>query len=738
MKRRGFIITGGIIGGGLLVGVGGLSYVNRKIARYSGIGMGEGTSLNAFIRISPDNSFTLAISKTEMGQGVYTALPQLIAEELEVEMSQIKVMHPQAESPYANLFMAHESPRDPYGKLTMMQKVFAMVPNIVTGGSTSIRDEYDHLRVVGAMAREMLLAAAANKWDVNQSDCVAKKGIVTNRITNETMTYGDLAPDAAKEKAPEKPLLKDQKAFNIVGKPVNRLDIPEKVTGEAVFGLDVRLENMKYAVIRHPSQVAGKITSINNKDAIKKMPGVVDVVQIEEGVAVIADNTWHARTAADALELEEDSPVHQEAIPLLKASLEKEPSKIWENDGDIEEVLNNSDQLIESTYVVPYLAHACMEPLNCTVLVDGNRAEAWTGNQSSSFVMNGVSEGTGIAKDNITCHTTYLGGGFGRRGETDFVLEAAKVAKQLPGVPVQLVYTREEDMRNDTYRPAVVAKMTAGLGKDNVRGWKKKVGAQGALAGLFARNVPMMPMKPEDDPSSTEGMRKLPYRMDAAYTDLSTVDLPMTVGTWRSVGHSQNAFFTECFMDECAYALGKDPYDIRKEMLTTTPRHLGVLNKLAEISNWNIDPDPGVYRGLALHESFGSIVGEVVEIRLDGKKLNIQKVYCVIDCGRVVNPAIVESQMQSGIAYGLTAALYGEIQVKEGKIVQSNFPNYEMVRMSTMPEVITHIMKVDEYPGGVGEPGTPPIAPALCNAIFAATGERIKSLPLSKHGFVSV
>jgi isoquinoline 1-oxidoreductase beta subunit len=738
MKRRGFIITGGILGGGLLVGVGGITYVNKKIANYSGLGLGEGTSLNAFVRITPDNKITLAISKTEMGQGVYTALPQLIAEELEISMSDVQVVHPQPEGPYANLFMAHESPRDLYGKLTTMQKIFSLVPNIVTGGSTSVRDEYDHLRVVGAMAREMLVQAAANQWGVSKSDCLAKDGVVLNQSTGEELTYGTLAPEAAKVKAPEKPSLKARENFKLVGKSVPRIDIPEKVTGSAVFGLDVRLEGMKFAVIRHPSQVAGKIVSIKNKASIEAMPGVVGVIQIEEGVAVIASSTWHARKAADTLQLEEETPEHQEALPLLMASMDKEPAKVWENEGQIEDVLSKSEKVIESSYQVPYLAHACMEPLNCTVLIDGDSAEAWTGNQSTTFVINGVSEGAGISKDKIVCHTTYLGGGFGRRGETDFVLEAAKVAKHFPGVPIQLVYTREEDMKNDTYRPAVAARLTAGLSRDKILGWKKKVSTQGALAGLFSRNIPMMPMSAEDDPSSTEGMRELPYHMEAAYTDLSTVDLPMTVGTWRSVGHSQNAFFTECFMDECAHALGKDPYQTRREILTKHPRYLAVLDRLAEISNWNVDPDPGIFRGLALHKSFGSIVGEVVEISIDVKRLSIDKVYCVIDCGRTVNPAIIESQMQSGIAYGLTAALYGEIEVKKGRIVQSNFPNYEMVKMGTMPRVVTYIMEVDAYPGGVGEPGTPPIAPALCNAIFAATGERIKTLPLSKHGFVIV
>ena len=735
MKRRGFIITGGIIGGGLLVGIGGLTYLNKNIAKYSGYGMGEGHSLNAFVRIGADNTITLAVSRTEMGQGVYTSLPMLIAEELEVEMSQIKVVHPQPEGPYANLFMANETPRAIDGKLTMMQKIFAFIPNIITGGSTSIRDGYDHQRVVGAMAREMLLAAAAKRWDTQVTNCYAEKGFVINKQNQEKLSYGDLAAEAAQQKAPKNPPLKNRDQFRLVGKAVDRLDVPEKVDGTALFGLDVRPENLQYAVIKHPSQVGGTITAIDNKSEVQNLPGVTGVVLIEEGAVVVGNTTWHARQAADQLKVQEEKPEHVDAIQTLTAALNGEPSKVWENEGDIESVLGASDQVIEASYEVPYLAHACMEPLNCTVLVEGDRAECWTGNQSSTFIINGVAEGAGIAKDKIICHTTYLGGGFGRRGETDFVLKAAKVAKQFPGTPVQLVYTREEDMRNDFYRPAVVAKLSAGLDAKNVLGWKKKVATQGALADLLKRNVPMMPMKNEDDPSSTEGLRNLPYKMNASYTDLTTMDLPMNVGTWRSVGHSQNAFFAESFVDECAHAIQKDPYELRKELLVEAPRFSAVLDKLAEISSWSTPLAEGKFRGMAIHESFGSIVGEVAEITLDDKNIKVEKVYCVIDCGRTVNPGIIETQMQSGIVYGLTAALYGEVHVKDGKIVQNNFPNYQMLKMSTMPEVVTHIMEVDDVPGGVGEPGTPPIAPALVNAIFAGSGQRIRSLPLSRHGY---
>ena len=738
MKRRTFLIAGGAIGGGLLVGVGGFNYyVNKRMKEFSGIGMGDGESLNAYVRIRPDNTVVLAVPRSEMGQGVYTALPQLIAEELEVDFSKIEVVYPQSESPYTNFFMAEMKAVDFQSGLSTMQKIFSIIPNILTGGSTSVRDAYGYYQRMGAMAREMLIAAAAKEWQVSPSDCYAEKGFVFNKKNELKKSYGELAANASKEKAPDNPTLKKKSEYKVIGKSVDRYDIPVKVTGKAIFGLDVRVPNMKFAVIRHAAFVGGKITAIKNLEAIQAMSGVVKVVQLEEFVAVIANDTWHAKMAANALELQEETNKelgHLDAIPSLKEALKGEPGKIWEDEGGIDQVIAKAAKVIDAEYMVPYLAHACMEPLNCTVLVEGDKAEAWTGNQSTTFVINGVSEGAGIDKDKIKTNITYLGGGFGRRGETDFVLKAAKIAKEIPGTPVQLVYTREEDMKNDFYRPAVVVQLKAALDDKNILGWKKKVGSQGALSQLFKRNVPLMTLNAEDDASATEGLRELPYKMSAAYTDLTCVDLPVNVGTWRSVGHSHNAFFSECFMDECAAALNRDPYELRKELLKDSPRYLAVLNKVAEMSKWS-EKVEGKFKGIAIHESFGSIVGEVAEISLTKKNIRVEKIFCVIDCGKMVNPRIIESQMQSGIVYGLTAALYGEISVKEGKIVQSNFPNYEMVMMNTMPHVEVSIIDSDEDPGGVGEPGTPPIAPALTNAIFAASGERIRSLPLSKWGY---
>lgn len=740
ISRRAFMITGGIVGGGLLVGVGGINMANKKIKEYSGTGMGDSESLNAWVHIHPDNTVSIAVARAEMGQGVYTALPMLIAEELEIELSQVKIIHAQAESPYTNTFMAAMKPRSLKNGLTMLQKVFSLVPNIMTGGSTTIRDGYDHQRAVGAMAREMLIAAAAKKWTVSSSDCYAEKGAVFNKKTKASLTYGELASDAAKEEQPDiaNTKLKPKSEFKLIGKPAKRLDIPAKVDGTAGFGLDVRVPNMKYAVMRHSAYPNGKITGINNEEEVKALKGVVGLVLIDEGVAVVADNTWTAKNAAAKLDLIDEENASYKGLDtwqVLKNAIKGHSDKISENIGDVEKAFTDASTVLEAEYQVPFLAHACMEPLNCTVLINGDKAEVWVGSQSPSFILNGVSEGADISKSNIKINIPYLGGGFGRRAETDFITKAAKVAKNFPGMPIQLVFTREEDMQNDYYRPAVYSTFKAGLSDKSIVGWKNEVAAQGPLAGLFARNIPMMPMSAADDPSTTEGARELPYNFGSSYVGLSVADLAPSVGTWRSVGHSQNAFFTESFLDECATKLNKDPFQFRKGLIKESPRHLAVLNKVAEISNWNSPLEEGKSRGIALHKSFGSYVAQVVEISVTDKKLKVDKVYCVIDCGRIVNPDTIEAQMQSGIVYGLTAAFYGEISVENGKIKQTNFPNYEMMKMRHMPEVITYIMDSDEYPGGVGEPGTPPIAPAVTNAIFNATGERIRSLPLSKHGY---
>ncbi len=740
--RRAFIATGGLAGVGLIVGVGGNIYLTKNAYKYSGKGFGDGHNLNAWIHIAPDNTITMAVPRAEMGQGVYTSVPMLIAEELEVNMADIKIMAPQPEPAYANTLVLIGEPKNIYSSLTFMEKVAHFLPLVATGGSTTVADGFDHLRATGATAREMLIQAAAEKWGVDKSQCYAENAHVVNQNNNDRLSYGELAEAASKIELPEIPKLKEKKDWKVLGKPIQRLDIPEKVTGEAQFGLDVRPENMLFAVIKHATYHDGVISAVSNQSEIEGMSGVKKVIILPKGVAavVVADNTWRARNAALAMEFDEtgnstlsSEEIAKHAEDVIANKIIAKPLEV----GDAAAVLNAAENVVEAKYDVPYLAHACMEPINATVLVNGDKAEVWAGHQGSSIMMDGVNAGAGIEKENITVHSMYLGGGFGRRAEIDMIVNAAYVAKQMEGTPVQLVYTREEDIRHEMYRPYVQSHFRAKLDESGaIEAWENKFALQSVGYSSIMRIKPAFAEPPEKDPSSSEGAANLPYDMKNALVAFGQLDLPIQVGNWRSVGSSQNAFFTESFMDECAHAAGKDPYQFRRSLLSKHPRFVAVLDKVAEISNWSTPLGENRFRGIALHKSFGSIVGEVAEITKVGEKeFSIDKFYCVIDCGRTVNPDTVEAQMQSGIIYGLTAALYGQITFSKGEVEQYNFPQYEMIRMDVAPTIDVHIMDVDEYPGGVGEPATPPAAPALTNALFAATGERIRSLPLQKHNY---
>lgn len=746
--RRAFMITGGLVGGGLIVGVGGNMYVNKKIKEFSGKGFGAGDSvMNAWISIAADNTITIAVPRAEMGQGVYTSVPMLVAEELEVNVNKVKIFHPQPESPYANTFLLSQKPRDIYKGLTVMEKLASILPVVGTGGSTTIVDGYDNMRAAGATAREALISAAADKWGVPTSDCYANDGHVINKGNKEQLSYGELAAAASEIKIDKIPQLKKQKDFKILGTPVRRLDIPDKVTGSAEFGIDVRKEDMLFAAIKHPEYLGGTISSIDNQSEIESMPGVEKVLLLEngQGVAVIANNTWRAKNGTIALEVTENSngsgDLHTESINLKMKQIIDNDEMIAtpENEGDVDAALAvEGANVIEATYDVPYLAQATMEPLNCTVLVDGEKAHVWTGHQAPSVVKSKVKEITKTKE--VDVNITYLGGGFGRRAEIDFIVKAAEIAAAVPGKPIQLSYTREEDMRYGMYRPTATSHFKAAIGADgSIEGWDNKMALQSVGNSSMNRIMPSQAPDPKDDPMSSEGAAHLPYATANRRVAFGHLDVPVQVGNWRSVGSSQNGFFTESFFDECATTAGQDPYLYRKSKLKNHPRFEAVLDKVAEISGWNNPKEEGVHLGIALHKSFGSIVGEVAKVRnLGGKKIAIEEFFCVIDCGRIVNPDTVEAQMQSGIIYGLSAAMYGKITIGGGKIIEGNFPEYEMVRMNVSPKFTVHIMEVDEYPGGVGEPATPPAAPALTNAIFAATGERIRSLPLIKHGYTFV
>lgn len=742
--RRNFLITGGVVGTGLVIGVAGLNmHVNKKIKQYSGTGMGDGDSLNAWVRIAPDNMVTVAVARAEMGQGVYTSLPMLLAEELEIPMQNIKVIHPQSESPYANTFMLTQKEPNAFKGYSTMEKLYAYLPIIGTGGSTSIPDGFNNMRYAGATAREMLRTAAADHWGITVDKVIASEGYLTNSLDNAKVSYGDMAEAASKVDLDELPTLKEREDWKLIGTKADRLDIPEKVIGTAEFGIDARPEGLLYAAMVHPSTIGGKITAIKNEEEVMAMDGVKKVVLTEYGAAVIADNSWRAKNATIVMELEEDTSGNESiSSESIQASLEQilteKPVATPENHGDVDAILSKAEKVVEATYKVPYLAHAAMEPLNCTIQISDQKVEAWLGHQAISVTQNVISEVTKIPKEDIKVNITYLGGGFGRRAEPDFVRKASAVAlaANMPGVPIQTLFTREEDMRNDMYRPAALSKFKATMDSyGDFTAWDNMMALQSVSNSSMSRIMPSMAPEPKDDEATTEGAAHLPYLMKNRRVAFGNYDSPIQVGIWRSVGSSQNAFFTESFMDECAHAAGLDPYEFRKTKLTDQPRFKAVLEKVAEMSDWGAKD--GKYRGIALHKSFGSIVGEVCELsKIGEKEFSIDKFTAVIDCGMYVNPDTIEAQIEGGIVFGLSAAIYGEITWNNGKVVQGNFPQYEMVRMNVSPTVNVHIMEVDAYPGGVGEPGTPPAAPALANALFAATGERIRELPIIKSGYV--
>lgn len=755
ITRRAFIITGSVVGGGLAVGIGGgLFYANSRMNQFSEVGMGEGISLNAWVRIRPDGTIAMSVPRAEMGQGVTTSLPMLMAEELEVDLEQIEIIHPQFAPAYTNTVLVANANRGedasiPTSLPEMIAKLAYMVPYVGTGGSTTIRDAYVQYRVIGAATREMLIEAAADKWNVKTSDCYAESATVINKKTKEKLTYGELAEAASKNSPPSSPELKPDDKFKYVGKSIARLDIPEKVVGQAEFGLDTRVEGMLYAVMAHPPIIGGEIKAVKNKEEVMKMPGVKNIVLIPEGVAVVADNTWRAKNAAAALKLDVDAKgndkLSSEKIisSLLSAINNGEPQVVAESDGDLEGGFQKAEKTIEAEYQAPYLAHACMEPLNCTVVVKDGKVECWVGHQAPVVVDWAIREATGISGDDVKVNMKYLGGGFGRRAEADYVLKAARVANEMKGTPIQLVYSREEDIQNDTYRPQAISKFKGGIDKDgNPVAWKNDLGIQSVNISALTRmatiaDSPLISIPgPGDDTSSAEGAVHLPYDFGSRQTAFNLVEYPIQVGFWRSVGHSQNAFFVESFIDEMAHAAGKDPYEYRAKLLEKAPRFKKLLDKVAEMSNWSQKLPKGKARGIAIHESFGSIAAEVAEVSVNSKKeVKLEKVYCAIDCGKTVNPDNVVSQMESGIVFGLSAAYYGEMTIKDGKFQQNNFPNYKMVKLAVMPDIQVHIMENQEDPGGVGEPGTPPLAPALANAIFAANGERVRDLPLMKHGY---
>ncbi len=663
-------------------------------------------ALNAWIHVGTDDLVTILIDKSEMGQSILTGLAMLAAEELECDWKKVRTEFAPADKAYVNPQFGVQG----------------------TGGSSATRTSWEPLRRAGAAARMMLLEAAAQKWGVDKSECRAENGAVLHAATKRQLTYGSLAEAAAKLPVPQNVPLKDPKEFRIIGKPAKRLDTPDKVNGSAQYGIDVRLPGMYYAVVARCPVFGGKVASFDATKA-KAVPGVKDVIQISDGVAVVAGNTWTAMEGRRALEVKWDegpnSSVSTESISKLLAGRAAQPGAIGRKEGDVAAGLASAAKKIEAEYEVPFLAHATMEPQNCTAHARADRCDVWAPTQNQTNTQAIAAMITGLDPKAVFVHTTFLGGGFGRRFETDFVAEAVEISKAIGG-PVKVTWSREDDIQHDYYRTASHAHFTAGLDAD---GWPVVWVNTIACPSLMAR---FGPLKDNFDRRSVEICDSVPYAIPNILVDYQLADVGIPIGFWRSVGASQNGFFLESFIDEIAAAGKKDPYALRRRLLAKSPRHLAALETAAEKAGWGAPLPADRFRGIAVVSSYFGYVAQVIEISVDRKArtLKVHRVVCALDCGRIVNPASIDAQVKSSVVYGLTAALRGAITIERGRVLQKNFNDYQVLRIHEMPVVDVHIIPSEEAPTGAGEFTLPPVAPALCNAIFAATGNRVRRLPI--------
>ncbi len=711
LDRRDFLKTGAAGAVGLVIGF----YLpgSRAAAELAPVAPGA-SPLNAWIRIAADDSVTIVIDKSEMGQGIVTSLSMLAAEELECDWKKIGWEFAPADKAYFNTIFGMQG----------------------TGGSMSTRASWKPMSQAGASAREMLIAAAAQKWGVDKTVCRAENGAVVNMATKARASYGSLAEAAAKLPVPADVPLKDPKTYKLVGKATKRLDTPIKTNGRAEFGIDVRRPGMLHAVVARCPVFGGKVASFDATKA-KAVRGVKEVIQISTGVAVVADNTWNAMEGRRALEVKWDEGANASltsaGISKLFAEHAEKPGAVARKEGDASAAMGGAAKKITAVYEAPYQAHVTMEPMNCTADVRADRCDVWVPTQFQTTSEGTAARITGLKPEQVHIHTTYLGGGFGRRAELDFVVEAVETSKAT-GAPVQVTFSREDDMQHDMYRPASYCRFDAGL---DAEGWPVAWTARIASPSIMSRFFGPGAVKNGLDNSSVEGVADIPYDIPNILVDYQLTEPGIPVGFWRSVGASQNGFFSESFVDEVALAAGKDPYEFRRKLLAKAPRHLGVLELAAAKADWGKPLPAGRFRGIAMVKAFDTHVAEVAEISVakDGT-VQVHRVVCAVDCGRVINPATVEAQMQSGIVYGLTAALKGAITIDRGRVEQSNFNDYDLLRLNEMPQVEVHIVASEESPTGCGEPGVPPIAPAVCNAVFAATGKRIRSLPVRAENLV--
>jgi len=715
ISRRQFVISTAALGGGLVLGF----FLPSAEAEAANIAEKPwtpptegGNEVNAWLVIASDDTVTIRVAQSEMGQGVFTSMPMLIAEELACDWTKVR-------AEYAS---ANRSLRE--------NRVYQ---RFATGGSGAVRRSREYLQQAGASARVRLIAAAAQTWGVPASECQAEQGAVVHPASKRRINYGAIAAAAAQVQLDAEPAIKTPDQFTLLSKPLPRLEVPLKVNGSATFGIDIRLPDMLYASVMTCPVFGGKLKRYDF-EAIKNMPGVHTAVEVPSGIAVVADSFWRAKTALEVMPIEWDLGEHAQVssaalLREFRAAL-NEAGVVANEKGDALTAINGTTKVVQADYEAPYLAHATMEPMNCTAHVTPERVEVWVGSQNPEGALAAAAETAGVAPEKVYIYNCFLGGGFGRRFYNDDVRQAVTAAKAV-GRPVKLVWTREEDMRHDFYRPMSVIRFRASLD------------ANGMPVAYHNRSVThsiLSKFRPDEvrtgiDRTSVEGLQNMPYGFAHHRIEHLIKNTHVPVAFWRSVGSSQNAFALESFIDELAHAGGKDPVELRRMLLKGHADWLHVLDTVAEKARWGKTMPKGSAQGLAIHECFGSIVGQVAEVSVSQRgEVRVERVVCAVDCGHVVNPLTVAQQMESGVVYGLTAALYGQITIDKGRVVEGNFDTYQMLRINGMPEVETHLALTggDKW-GGIGEPSVPTLAPAVCNAIFKITGKRMRSLPLMNH-----
>ncbi|MBP1643462.1 MAG: aldehyde oxidase [Acidobacteria bacterium] len=712
LDRRQLLASGLAAGAGLVIGL--------RFPRAAGAAADvapAAAELNAFVRIGSDDTVTVLSKHVEFGQGTYTGLATLLAEELDADWATVRVVAAPADvERYKNLFFGVQG----------------------TGGSTAMANSWEQMRRAGATARALLVAAAAATWSVPAAELSVAQGVVRHAASGRSARFGELAARAAELEPPAEVALKDPKQFVLVGREdLPRVDVPEKSRGAARFALDFTLPGLRTALIARPPRFGARVRGFDASEA-RRVPGVVDVVQIPQGVAVLAEGFWAAKRGRDALRVDWDESGAEtrgtvELVAEYRGLLAR-PGLVARSDGDAEAALAGAARVVSAEYEFPYLAHAPMEPLDCVIRVSEGRCELWTGAQLQTVDQAVAAEVLGLEPSRVAIETMLAGGSFGRRAtpQGDLVREAAEIAKAIRGAyPVKLVWTRDDDLRGGRYRPLYLHRLEAGLDAEGrIVGWTHRIVGQSLLTGTPFESFSV---KDGIDESSVEGAKQLPYAIPNLRVDLHTTKVGVPVLWWRSVGHTQNGYATEAFFDEVARAAGRDPFELRRELLSDHPRHRGVLELAAEKAGWGRPLPAGRARGIAVHASFSSFVAQVAEVSLDeGGMPRVHRVVCAVDCGVAINPDNVRAQMEGGIGFGLGTVLHDEVTLEAGRVVQSNFHDYPLLRIHEMPEVEVHIVRSTEAPTGVGEPGVPPIGPAVANAVLALTGRPARRLPFRR------